>query len=300
MAEIVFDHPVHPAGIRISLKEYRIIDGGLRVLLKTSRTSSLYQIKDFYCEPVNLVVPSGFKIVGIVTAYFNGDEDRVPSALGLANKSQLATRGPNGEHLQSGRIHGFAIAMYNAVADIWCAENESSESNANWSRELLEDNVSIPTFQSENNQMNGFNLTVAAHQYNVWRGSSHAIRPPDRCWDYGEPGVELTCCAFPKSNPSLTFIMRPWFVPTVWNWLHIADANGKFYNTKVMNQINAQITKAGFGDKVFPYSTDSYWTINTHAAAGANDDHYAYIVYSDGYATRAKSASAGVRPFLIF
>ena len=92
--------------------------------------------------------------------------------------------------------------------------------------------------------------------------------------------------------------MRPWFVPTTKNWEDIS-AGGKYYNTKLMNKINAQIDKVGFGDKVFPYQTDSYWTINTQGG-GTGSKNYAYIVYSEGQATRAKSGSAGVRPFMIF
>ena len=279
-----------------SAKTYKIIDGGCRVIIWNSGNLA-GGVKSFYCVDNKWGVPGGTVAVGIVTAYYDKFDDPtidVPSTKGLANPSQLITYGPDGAKLPSGKIHGFAIALYNAVADIWSAENDYVSTNANFSHELQEGTGSTLIFPTDGNRYNGFNLTVASHQYNVWRGSSHAIRPPDRCWDYGEPGIELTCRAFPDTNPSLTFIMRPWFVPTVYNWLQIAPANGTFYGTAIMNKINAQIERLGFGDKVFPYSTDSYWTINT------NDPKEAYIVYSNGYATRAKSNSAGVRPFMIF
>ena len=278
--------------------DYRIIDGGLRILCKTdpSSNSACYSVKDFYCKKISSYsAPTGYKFVGIVTAYFKGTEQDLPNALGLSSPSQLKVYNANGKALDSGRIHGFAISLYNATADIWSAENDDVPGDANFSKELLEGSASSTIYYgSVYNQMNGFNLTVAAHQYNVWRGDSHAIRVADRVWDYGEPGYELTCRAFPKSNPKNTFIMRPWFVPTIWNWRHLCGSDEKFYDTAIIKKINAQITSLGFGNKVFPYSTDSYWTINT------SSNKMARIVYADGFADRAKSNSAGIRPFLIF
>ena len=273
-------------------QDYRVIDGGCRVLMWKNGTWNS-GVSDFYCLNQTLSVPSGYKVVGIVVLYYGDDTYPADLTQGLAYPSQLVTYGPDGKKLTSGKIHGYAISMYNAVADKWCAENDNVDTNENWSRELCPDNPSHLSTSTQSNCYNGFNLTVAAHQYNVWRGSSHALRPADRCWDYGEPGKELICHAFPVSNPSLTFVMRPWFVPTIFMWWPLA-VNGSYYGTTVMNKINAQITKAGFGDQVFPYSTDSYWTINT------NQKNYAYIVYKDGHAERAKSSSAGVRPFMIF
>lgn len=277
-----------------STKQYRIFDGGLRI----SGTGD-----DFYCSNVSLSVPSGFKVVGIITYYPENPKLQNPYEIysqGVCNLEVTSgIIGPDGTTLPNNQFHGFAIAMYNAVADIWCAENDDVDGNANWSRELGGDGANYSKTQVADSQRNnGFMLTIAAHQYNVWRGSSHAIRPADRVWDYGEPGVLYQCLPFPTSTPSLTWVMRPWFVPTINNWEALA-ANGKYYNTKRMNKLNEQIDKVGFGDKVFPYQTDSYWTINT--AGGSSDSKkYAYIVYSEGSATRAKSNSAGVRPFMIF
>ena len=286
-----------------STHTYKIIDGGLRVLFKTAYGTSHYKVKDIWLDNVSLSVPSGYKIVGIVTTFFTGEEVDYPTTTGLVNPYELVTYGPNvggttGTLLTSGKIHGFAISMYNAVASKWCAENDYVDGNANWSRELTNayGGNSILSGSSQQNMMNGFNLTIAAHQYNVWRGSSHSILPANMVWNYGEPGYELNCCPFPKSNSSLTWVMRPWFVPTIWNWDHIADKDGKLYNTTVMKTLNSQIEKAGFGNAVFPYSTDAYWTINEVNT----DKTQAYIVYSEGPAPRAKSGSAGVRPFLIF
>jgi uncharacterized protein YjdB len=273
-----------------STSKYRIFDGGLRI----SGTGD-----DFYCSNVSLSVPSGFKVVGIVTYYPDNPKIQNPYEMysqGVCNLEVTSgIVGPDGTTLPSRKFHGFAIAMYNAVADKWCAENDDVDNNANWSRELGgEGSYYSKTRLADSQKNNGFMLTIAAHQYNLWRGSSHAIRPADRVWDYGEPGVLFQCLPFPTSTPSLTWVMRPWFVPTVYNWEALA-ANGKYYNTKRMNKLNEQIGKVGFGDKVFPYQTDSYWTINTDA-----NKNYAYIVYSEGRATRAKSNSAGVRPFMIF
>ena len=273
--------------------KYRIIDGGLRIRLTGD---------DFYCSNVSISIPSGYKAVGIVTFYTtnpNGENTYQIYNRGVSNMEVTSgIVGPDGTTLPGNRFHGFAIAMYNAAADKWSAENDDVDGNANWSRELGDDTYPSRTQLVDSQKNNGFMLTIAAHQYNVWRGSSHAIRPADRVWEYGEPGVLYQCVPFPKSNPSLTWVMRPWFVPTTKNWEDIS-AGGKYYNTKLMNKINAQIDKVGFGDKVFPYQTDSYWTINTQGG-GTGSKNYAYIVYSEGQATRAKSGSAGVRPFMIF
>ena len=283
-------------------KTYRILDGGLRVLLKTTYDSSDYKVKDLYYENVPLNVPSGYQIVGIVTIGFDGSETDYPTTTGLVNPNELVTYGADvggttGARLPLGKIHGFAISMYNAVASKWCAENDDVDNNANWSRELTNayNGQSILSGGTEYNRMNGFNLTICAHQYNVWRGSSHSILPANMVWNYGEPGYELNCYAFPKSNPGLTFVMRPWFVPTIWNWNHIAAEDGSLFNSPAINAINRQIGIAG-GNYVFPYSTDSYWTINVVT----QNKNQAYVVYSQGSAPRAKSNSAGVRPFLIF
>ena len=283
-------------------KTYRILDGGLRVLLKTTYDSSDYKVKDLYYENVPLNVPSGYQIVGIVTIGFDGSETDYPTTTGLVNPNELVTYGADvggttGARLPQGKIHGFAISMYNAVASKWCAENDDVDGNANWSRELTNayNGQSILSGGTEYNRMNGFNLTICAHQYNVWRGSSHSILPANMVWNYGEPGYELNCYAFPKSNPGLTFVMRPWFVPTSWNWNHIAAEDGSLFNSPAINAINRQIGIAG-GNYVFPYSTDSYWTINVVT----QNKNQAYVVYSQGSAPRAKSNSAGVRPFLIF
>ena len=283
-------------------KTYRILDGGLRVLLKTTYDSSDYKVKDLYYENVPLNVPSGYQIVGIVTIGFDGSETDYPTTTGLVNPNELVTYGADvggttGARLPLGKIHGFAISMYNAVASKWCAENDDVDGNANWSRELTNayNGQSILSGGTEYNRMNGFNLTICAHQYNVWRGSSHSILPANMVWNYGEPGYELNCYAFPKTNPGLTFVMRPWFVPTIWNWNHIAAEDGSLFNSPAINAINRQIGIAG-GNYVFPYSTDSYWTINVVT----QNKNQAYVVYSQGSAPRAKSNSAGVRPFLIF
>ncbi len=283
-------------------KTYRILDGGLRVLLKTTYDSSDYKVKDLYYENVPLNVPSGYQIVGIVTIGFDGSETDYPTTTGLVNPNELVTYGADvggttGARLPQGKIHGFAISMYNAVASKWCAENDDVDGNANWSRELTNayGGQSILSGGSQYNWMNGFNLTICAHQYNVWRGSSHSILPANMVWNYGEPGYELNCYAFPKTNPGLTFVMRPWFVPTIWNWNHIAAEDGSLFNSPAINAINRQIGIAG-GNYVFPYSTDSYWTINVVT----QNKNQAYVVYSQGSAPRAKSNSAGVRPFLIF
>ena len=283
-------------------KTYRILDGGLRVLLKTTYDSSDYKVKDLYYENVPLNVPSGYQIVGIVTIGFDGSETDYPTTTGLVNPNELVTYGADvggttGARLPQGKIHGFAISMYNAVASKWCAENDDVDGNANWSRELTNayNGQSILSGGTEYNRMNGFNLTICAHQYNVWRGSSHSILPANMVWNYGEPGYELNCYAFPKTNPGLTFVMRPWFVPTIWNWNHIAAEDGSLFNSPAINAINRQIGIAG-GNYVFPYSTDSYWTINVVT----QNKNQAYVVYSQGSAPRAKSNSAGVRPFMIF
>ena len=283
-------------------KTYRILDGGLRVLLKTTYDSSDYKVKDLYYENVPLNVPSGYQIVGIVTIGFDGSETDYPTTTGLVNPNELVTYGADvggttGARLPLGKIHGFAISMYNAVASNWCNENDDVDNNANWSRELTNayNGQSILSGGTEYNRMNGFNLTICAHQYNVWRGSSHSILPANMVWNYGEPGYELNCYAFPKTNPGLTFVMRPWFVPTIWNWNHIAAEDGSLFNSPAINAINRQIGIAG-GNYVFPYSTDSYWTINVVT----QNKNQAYVVYSQGSAPRAKSNSAGVRPFLIF
>jgi len=278
--------------------DYKIIDGGLRWLVKTNEKSTLYQIKDFYCLNKTPEIPSGYTLVGIVTAVFTGDENNHPTTTGLVNPNQLVTRGPDGVLLPIGKIHGFAISLQNAEASKWCQDYDNVDSNANWSRELWNsyNNVSILAYNSETNQMNGFNLTICAHQYNVWRGSSHSIVPANMVWNYPAPGYELSCYAFPRSNPSLTFVMRPWFVPTVWNWLHLADGNGKFYNAAPINHLNDMLGRISGAHKVFPYSTDSYWTINENNS----DNSIAYMVVANGVTSAGKRTSAGVRPFMIF
>ena len=278
--------------------DYKIIDGGLRWLVKTNEKSTLYQIKDFYCLNKTPEIPSGYTLVGIVTAVFTGDENNHPTTTGLVNPNQLVTRGPDGVLLPMGKIHGFAISLQNAEASKWCQDYDNVDSNANWSRELWNsyNNVSILAYNSETNQMNGFNLTICAHQYNVWRGSSHSIVPANMVWNYPAPGYELSCYAFPRSNPSLTFVMRPWFVPTVWNWLHLADGDGKFYNAAPINHLNDMLGRISGAHKVFPYSTDSYWTINENNS----DNSIAYMVVANGVTSAGKRTSAGVRPFMIF
>jgi hypothetical protein len=149
--------------------------------------------------------------------------------------------------------------------------------------------------------MNGFNLSVAAHQYNKWRGSSHTIQVANRAFEYGEPGVELPCRAFPRTSPDLTFNMRPWFLPTVWNWTILADENGKLYNSPAMHRLNIQLETVGWDSNrvplfhlVFPSASSSYWTINESTS------FMSMIVNADGPAECDKRSTRSVRPFMIF
>ena len=272
-----------------STNKYRIIDGGLRI----SGTGD-----DFYCSNVSLSVPSGFKVVGIVTYYPENPIITNPYPMysrGVCNLEVTSEIiGPDGTTtLPAKQFHGFAIALYNAGSGKWSADNDDVDGNANWSQELGSDDYPSKTQWLDSQQNNGFMLMIAARQYNVWRGGSHEIRPANRVWEYTEPGVLFQCLPFPKTNPSLTFTMRPWFVPTVKNWYDLS-ANGKLYNTRRMNKINEQINKAG-GEQVFSLQSDQYWTINT-----ATNNRHAYYVNSEGSDTRAKSDECVVRPFMIF
>ena len=111
----------------------------------------------------------------------------------------------------------------------------------------------------------------------------------------------MPCWAFPRTRPDLTFNMRPWFVPTVWNWLILADQNGKLYDSPAMHKLNQQLETIGWDssnnrlfDYVFINASDSYWTINESTAAAA------MIVNANGPAECDKRSNRNVRPFMIF
>ena len=297
-------------------KKNKVFDGGLRILLKTS-TARDYQVKDFYCENVSLYVPqTGYKVVGIVTTTFSGKESDQPVTGVFKNTDELNRLiGPDESVINGNRIHGFAIAMYNAIASYWSKNQRSVELSSGgwWPVEVnaynSTSNCCYLYYGNSNytNMLQGYTLTACGAYYNGQiTSSSYAIYPVDRVWRYGEPGIEYSLNVLPKSYPSATptsgnacsFVMRPWFVPTITNWQNIM-LNGKLYNTAVMNKINEQITKAGFGDQVFPYSTDRYWTINT--VPGWNgDEPQAYEVYANGFGPQEKTTESGVRPFMIF
>ena len=281
-------------------EEYKIIDGGLRYLRRVSQ-NQYSGVKDLYCTPKSLSVPTGYKVVGVVTKYFTGTESDQPSVKGLVFPGLLKTAGPDGRYLESGKIHGFAIALYDAPSDLWSATYDSVYGEPNFSTELCDDNISHIAYSTESNRMNGFNLSVAAHQYNKWRGSSHTIQVANRAFEYGEPGVELPCRAFPRTSPDLTFNMRPWFLPTVWNWTILADENGKLYNSPAMHRLNIQLETVGWDSNrvplfhlVFPSASSSYWTINESTS------FMSMIVNADGPAECDKRSTRSVRPFMIF
>ena len=270
---------------------YRILDGGLRIYGNND---------DFYCSDITPYFPPGTKVVGIVTYYPENPKIQNPYPMyscGVSNLEALKVFGPDDmmTQLPSNQFHGIAISMYNADACVWSYDNDNVDADANWSQELSDGGYASKTQLLDSQKNNGYMLMIAGAHYNGARGGSHTIWPVDRAWRYGEPSTTLQCHPFPKTNPSVTLPeeMKLWFVPTVYNWEALVS-NGKYYNTKRMNKLNEQITKAGFGDKVFPYQTDAYWTINTD---GKSD---AYIVYSEGRATRAKSAATGIRLFMIF
>ena len=297
-------------------KKNKVFDGGLRIFLKTS-TARDYEVKEFYCEDVSLYVPNtGYKVVGIVTTTFTGTESDQPVTGAFKNTSQLnGLIGPDDNIINGNRIHGFAIAMYNAVASYW-SRNKRAVQLANGGWWPIEINAYNSTSDccylfygnsSYSNMLQGYTLTACGAYYNGQITSSdYCIYPVDRVWRYGEPGIEYSLNVLPKSYPNATptsgnacsFVMRPWFVPTINNWSNIM-VGGKLYNTAVMDKINAQITKVGFGDKVFPYSSDRYWTINT--VPGWNgDEPQAYEVYANGFGPQEKTTESGVRPFMIF
>ena len=298
-----------------STKQNKVVDGGLRILLKSSRTRD-YQITDFYCVDRALSSPgSGYKYVGIVTTTFDGTESDQPVLDAFKNTNQLnGLIGSTGAVINGNRIHGFAIAMYNATESYWSRDKRSPELNTGWwPREIYgygSNSHCCFLFYGNSdgdNLLQGYSLTACGAYYNGRITSSdYCIYPVDRVWRYGEPGIEYSLNVLPRSQPNATpssgnpcsFVMRPWFVPTVTNWQNI-KMGGKLYNTAVMNRINEMINKAGFGDKVFPYSTDRYWTINTVPGTNGNQP-YAYEVYSDGFGPQDRTTVSGVRPFMIF
>ena len=283
-------------------RNYYVVDGGLRVLIVNNTDSDKFTIQDFYCESRSNTVrqpDSGdFVPVGVVTSVRSG----------ITNKSVTSDNYPSvyfqygiGDNvfvskLEKGSFHGFAVALYDCADNDWSDSYfEDVDKSGHWNKAMGITHY-IPDASAylgeHNDDLRGFDLTVAAAYYNGAVAGRYCIRPVDQAWRYSQPGFEYDVSAWPSSVTP--YKMRPWIAPTVANFLMIKDTDKSLTDGKVFNKLNQQITSVG-GTKLFLDNSYRYWTINTESAQEA------YYIGSGGKPyPLLKNAILQFRPFMVF
>ena len=198
--------------------------------------------------------------------------------------------------LDKGTFHGFAVALYDCADTSWASMyGEDVDKSEHWNKAMGITHY-IPDASAymgeHNDDLRGFDLTVAAAYHNGAVAGIYCIYPVDRAWRYSQPGFEYDVSAWPSSVTP--YKMRPWIAPTVANYRMIKDTDKSLIDGNVFKKVNEQIAAAG-GTKLFLDTSAYYWTINT------KDLYQAYYVGPSGtpYAT-SKAAIYKFRPFMVF
>lgn len=257
-------------------KQYRIYDGGLRILFQGS----------FYCESVSYTSSTVFTPVGVVTEYY---PDGIPSgALASSSTSrpviyhyyQSYGKDYSINYTTSKALHGYAIALKDYGSDSWSDSYGDVDASEHWNKDL---GVTLYDEYDEDAAVNAFNLTVLAAYHNGALAGKWCIRPVDNVWRYPDPGFEYDVRAWPNLTP---YKMRPWVCPTIANIQNIQGTR--------LDKLNEKIVELG-GTKAFSSSDLKYWTINTD-----DDYRYAYCISKTAYVKSAKNEIHPTRPFMAF